>query len=131
MFESIGTFHYSENYKLVIDCDQELSEYYRCLIPKYYDIQKSRWKAHITVVRSEKEAPINLEHWGKYQGQEINFFYDPIVKMGKIYFWLNIWCKKLEEIRIELGLSNVSEFTLPPDCPFTKCFHMTLGNCKY
>ncbi len=130
MFSSTGTLSYGEGYKLVVSCDQELADYYRSLIPKYYDVQRGRYPAHVTVVRTGKEMPIILENWGKYQGEEIDFLYDPTMRMGEIYFWLNIWCKRLEEIRVELGLSNRSMYTLPPDCPFAKCFHMTVANCK-
>lgn len=129
MISSTGTLRYGDNWKLIVQCDQAIANYYRSLVPKYYDIQGTRYPAHITVVRTEKEIPTITEPWGKYEGQEIEFFYDPEVKMGKIYFWLNIWCKRLEEIRVELGLPNRSEFTLPP-VPFTKCFHMTIGNSK-
>jgi len=113
----------------VVEVDQDLSDYYRSLIPPWKPVNKSMWSAHITLVRPGKEVPINTEHWGKYEGESIEFLYEPRVYSGKVYYWLNIWCKRLEDIRLELGLPVISEFTLPPD-GFIKCFHCTIGNMK-
>jgi hypothetical protein len=129
LYESTGVFRYEGSARLVVETDQGLSDFYRSLIPPWLPCMKPRWPAHITVVREEKEAPVNKEHWGKYDGQEIKFLYDPIVREGKVYYWLNIFCEKLEEIRLELGLPVVSEYTLPPE-GFRKCFHMTIANKK-
>jgi hypothetical protein len=114
---------------LVVNADQELSNYYRVLIPKWKNAKSQMYPAHITVVREGLEEPKNLEFWGKYQGEKIEFYYSPEVQEGTVYFWLNIFSVRLEEIRIELGLSVHSEYTLPPE-GFTKCFHMTVGNKK-
>lgn len=130
MFSSIGRLVYSSGYRLIVECDSGVADFYRSLIPRYYDWQKPRWAAHITVVRAEKEKPVHLEYWGRYHNQEIEWFYDPTIRMGKIYFWLNTFCKRLEEIRLELGLPLVSSYTRPPDSPFAKCFHMTIANYK-
>jgi len=133
LFTATGTLRYSknpDNYWLVVDCDQEISNYYRSLIPKYYYAQPQKHKAHITVVRSGKEMPVNLQHWRKYEGEQVEYLYDSEVKMGQVYFWLNTFCERLEEIRIELGMTISSEYILPPNCPFAKCFHMTIGNRK-
>ena len=83
----------------------------------------------MTVVREEKEEVVNREFWGRYEGEEVPFSYDPTVQMGKIYFWLNVFCVRLEEIRLELGLPCVSQYTLPPE-GFLKCWHMTIANQK-
>ena len=129
MFESVGKLRYSGEYRLVVEVDPELARYYRALIPSWLPANRPRWPAHITIVRPEKEVPIHLEYWGKYEGDSVPFLYDPEIKSGKIYYWLNIWCKRLEDIRTELGLPVRSEFTLPPE-GFVKCFHCTIANMK-
>lgn len=130
MFSSIGKLKYYDNpCKLIVEVDQGLSDYYRTLLPKWFIVNRQRYGAHITVIRSECEIPVHMEHWRKYDEQPIEFFYEPAVKWGKVYYWLNIFCVKLEDIRLELGLPVVSEWTLPPE-GFVKCFHMTIGNCK-
>lgn len=116
-------------YRLVIDIDPEFGKYYRALIPKWFKVNKPKWPIHITIVRGIYEQPNNLNNWNKYQGQEIKFKYEPIIYMDKKYYWLNIWCIELENIREELGLPNISKWTLPPS-GFKKCFHMTIANKK-
>lgn len=131
LYKSVGTLHYDRTrnggYKLVLMVDQEISNYYRALIPKWIYTQPQMYPAHVSVVR--KEVPINLDAWGKYEGHKVEFFYSPIIHSGKVYYWLNVFCKRLEEIRIELGLPVSSPYTLPPE-GFVKAFHTTIGNTK-
>lgn len=131
LFQSIGVLHYSHNdnygYRLVMDVDQGIADFYRSMLPKWIDRKPQRYGAHVSIVR--KEVPVNLDVWGKHEGQEIEFSYSNMVQTGIVYFWLNVFCKRLEEIRVELGLPVSSEYTLPPE-GFVKCFHMTIGNSK-
>lgn len=131
MFKSKGYIHYddSEGFRLTVEVNQDLADYYRALIPKYYNARRSRYPAHITVVRPEKENPPKIRYWGDHEGERVEFLYDPFVYSDKGYYWLNCWCKRLEEIREELGLPITSRYTLPPS-GFTKCFHCTVGNYK-
>lgn len=131
LYKSTGVLNYSNSngYRLALDIDQGIADFYRNLIPKHIQINRPRWPAHTTVVRAEKEIPKNLDVWGKYQDQSIDFWYSPTIHHGKIYFWLNTFCVRLEDIRRELGLPVVSQYTLPP-AGFTKCFHMTIANQK-
>lgn len=132
MFSSIGTIRYEtkdEGYRLSVEIDQQIADYYRALVPFWKPITRQRYGAHITVVRIGKEVPVNIEHWGKYDGEQVPFFYEPCVYEGTVYYWLNVWCVRLEEIRKELGLPVTSLYTLPPE-GFVKCFHCTIGNKK-
>jgi len=126
LHKSVGILRYSADYKLVVEVDQGLSDYYRSLIPKWHVVRPQKYAAHITVVR--KEMPTNLEFWEKYEGDEVEFCYNPEVQVGKVYYWLNVFSCRLQEIREELGLPRHSELTRPPDGRY--CFHMTIGNCK-
>jgi hypothetical protein len=132
---SKGTLKYhNEPYKLILEVDQGIGDFYRSLIPKYMPAKKPLYPTHVTVVRGGKdglviEYPIHLEFWGKYEGEEVEYHYDPIVQCGTVYYWLNVFCKRLEDIRVELGMSVNSPYTLPPE-GFLKCFHMTIGNKK-
>ena len=126
---STGTFRYYDGGRLIVEVDQELTDYYRSLIPPWYGAQRPRYPAHITVVRQGKETPVHWEHWGKYEGQSVSFFYSPIVQVGKVYFWLMVYCRQLEEVRLELGLPVVSQYTLLPE-GFRKAFHTTIANMK-
>lgn len=128
MFTSAGTLVYSVNpYKLIVDVDNEICNYYRSLIPKYFQVRKPMYSSHISVVRNE--VPPNLYLWGKYQGVKISFEYEPFIYSDELYYWLNAYSSMLEDIRIELGLSNISNITMSPD---RRCkFHITLGNTKH
>lgn len=126
---SIGTLHYSvgHSHSLRVNIDQGIMLYYRALIPKSISTNKPMYEAHISVVR--KETPVHLDHWEKYEGHEVEFQYEPIVRFGEVYCWLNCFSVRLEEIRVELGLAVHSLYTLPPE-GFKKCFHSTIGNFK-
>lgn len=128
-YEATGQLQYSKDWRLVVRVDQGTADYYRSLIPKWQPCQRPRWPAHITVVRQEKETPVHKEHWWKYNHQEVKFIYSPYIHQGTVYYWLNAYCKRLEEIRVELGLPVHSQYTLPPE-GFKKNFHITIANMK-
>jgi len=128
LYTSRGRLHYgSDNWWLRVYCDQQLADYYCALLPKAWCVRRGKHSAHITVSRNEE--PVNKAAWRKYDGQEIEFSYLPSVVFGKIYWWLDIYCVKLEEIRLELGLPVVNMYE-PPLAGFRKRFHMTVGNNK-
>lgn len=127
MFKSTGILHYSINpYKLVLDVDQDLSDYYRSLIPKYVKINKQMFPAHISLVRNE--VPKNLSNWAKYEGQFLDFEYDHFIYNDELYYWLNCFSSSFEFIRIELGLTASSLIVKSPDGRHDG--HMTIGNLK-
>lgn len=130
LFPGSGVLRYSRSpeygFRLVMECDQAIADYYRSLIPQYKKPAPQRYGAHVSVVR--KEVP-DVAAWGKYEGETIDFLYTGTVYFGRVYCWLNVFCNRLEEVRLELGLPVRSEYTLPPE-GFTKCFHMTIGNYK-
>ena len=52
--------------------------------------------------------------------------YDPYPLNGNGYYWVNAWSKRMEAIRSELGLENVSKYALRPT-GYNKTFHITIG----
>lgn len=130
LYEAQGILRYSivdVGYKLIVEVDQGIADFYRSLIPKARYVQRQMYPAHISVVR--KEEPPSLEAWGKYEGEEIDFWYDNEIKWGQVYYWINAFSEKLEKIRTELGLPVSSQYTRPPGS-WIKCFHITIGNTK-
>jgi len=127
MFLGKGKIHYNDEngFRVTVEVGQDLSDYYS-LIPLYRRPFKSKWPAHITVVRPKLEIPPRIRYWDDYEGEEVEFMYDSYVLEGNGYFFLNVWCKRLESIREELGMSIYSKYTLPPS-GHIKCFHMTIG----
>ena len=128
LIEISGIIKYdSIDYKVYVDLDDDIARYYREMIPKHLTKPKpQRYKTHITIVRNEKI--INMDNWLRYDGLEVNFKYNPIEKNNGIYFWLDVYSDKLEQLRTELGLQKSSEFSRPPSDE--ECFHITIGNLK-
>jgi hypothetical protein len=131
LHSSTGVLRYTQRdgygFRCVLDIDQQISEYYRALLPKWIYVNRQMYPAHVSVVR--KEVPPNLEAWGRHEGEEIEFQYEHFVYNDNVYYWLNVFCTRLEEIRAELGLPVSSPITRPPS-GFLKCFHSTIGNVK-
>lgn len=133
LYWSKGVLKYNQptdtvGYRLVVDIDPEITDYYRALIPPWKGkLNKQMYAPHISVVR--KEIPPLPEFWGRYEGEVIEFAYDNVIHSSPTYWWLNCFSKRLEDIRLELGLPVDSPYTLPPE-GFAKCFHSTLGNFK-
>lgn len=127
MFKSAGKLQYSENpYKLIVEVDSELADYYRSFIPGSVGLNKPMYAPHISVVRNE--IPLNLFAWNKYKERIIFFKYEGEIYNDELYYWLNAYSEDLERIRFELGLPTTSEITRSPDGRHR--FHITLGNLK-
>ena len=131
LFKGKGTLHYAfidgVGYRLVLNIDQGIVNFYRSLIPKWFNVIPQKYNAHISVVR--KETPKNLEFWKAYEGQVVEFLYDVDIQHDHQYWWLNCYSHRLEEIRQELGLSNKSLYSIPTE-GFEKVFHTTIANNK-
>lgn len=121
-YESYARVIYGPGIRVIAEVDQGLSEYYRSLIPKYLNVKPQKYKAHITIVRTGIETPLNMEYWGKREGERIRFTYEPVVQHDERYFWLNAQSDDIGKIRQELGLpvyrNNRNEY------------HITIANVK-
>ena len=126
MLVGVGKIKYFDNeWKVNVMVEEDLASYYRSLIPKYWVVNRQKYPSHITVVRKE-EIP-NKHLWGKYEGREIKFEHSS-VRRGVVYYWLEVYCDFLCDLRVELGLPPYNDLTKPPDKK--SCFHMTIGNMK-
>lgn len=130
LFESYGKLRYSieprVGHKLILLIDPAISEFYFSLIPRYLHVRRQAFHPHISVIR--RERPPNLEHWNKYKNEIIRFQYENWIYNGTVYYWLNVYCGRLEEIRRELGLPICSPITRSEDGRHR--FHSTIGNVK-
>ena len=127
MFKSSGSLkYYPDEYRMILSVNQNMLDYYFTLIPRYYRATKPGWKAHITAVRPEKESPPKIRYWGDYENEEVEFLYDSYMLEGGGFYWINVWSKRLETIREELGLENTSKYSLRPT-GYNKTFHITIG----
>ena len=127
LFHDKGIFRYGPGVRAIVEVDQGISDYYRKLIPKYYYVQSQMYKAHITVVRTEKESPKNMNVWGKYEGEEIPFTYDNHVYNDANYWYLNVQSDRIGDIREELGLPR---FRFGEIGSNRNGYHITIANNK-
>lgn len=128
MFTSTGTLRYSpkllgnrnEKWWLILDCDPEIGRYYRHLYKKgrYVELGRPSWKEHITVIRNEEPPDSYKILWEKYESESVIFSYKPEIIDNSVYYWLEVDCPRLTEIRLELGLPKDPEFP----------YHITIGN---
>lgn len=119
--KSTGKLSYGPGIRIVLLVDQDIVDYYRRLIPKYLDVAPQAHDAHVSVVLKEK--PMDTSAWGDYNGDKVEFEYGGKIKNDETYYWLDVRCQRLKEIRKELGLSE--------NPPWRNGFHLTLGNVKH
>jgi hypothetical protein len=125
MLESFGHLSYDmESGRVVLKIAQDLADYYRALIPPQYKTYRQGWAAHITVVRPEFDVPKKFDSLDA--SEKIEFIYSPNLESGRGFYWINAWSKRLESIREELGLINVSKYLLIPS-GYNKTFHCTVA----
>lgn len=124
-----GSLHYEfvrGLYRLVVDVDPGIVEYYRALVPRHVRINRQKYTPHISVVR--EEVLPNPAPWSAHEGQVLVFDYSIAVKNNDVYYWLEVYSDRLGDVRDELGLTRGCWYTWPPDG--ADCFHCTLGNKK-
>jgi len=106
-----------------VDCCEELARYYRSLVHAYspsINLQIPMHGSHITVIAGKYEPNHDERFWRKYDGQPVQFSYSPEIESDGCYFWLPVYCRDFEKVRIELGLN--------PTTPIP--WHLTIGNLK-
>ena len=128
MFTSRGTLRFSIEANLYIarlNVDPQIVYYYRSLVPKSVRLNRQKFTTHVSVVR-ELNLPL-INSWDQHK-DEIEFHYDPYVFAGDTYWWINVQCEQLHELRLNLGLERDCWYTRPPD--LAEAFHITIGNTK-
>ena len=131
MFTSTATIQYRQDSGgpwVTAWMDQGILDYYFTFIPKSYRVYKPRWKAHATVVRPE-DKPIIEGTWGNREGEKVEIIYDPYLWADdeRGIWWINLWCKEMEQIRVEMNCTIISRITKPPRPGYHKCFHCTIA----
>jgi hypothetical protein len=134
--KSVGTFRYSPTLNgsmarrdggttrwwLIIDCDPELGRYLRHLYTlgsfRTRKVQAPLWETHISVIRGEE--PPDKRAWERFNGVEVEFDYEPVLRETQGYLWAAVVCETALRHREELGLPR------DPD----PALHMTVGNLK-
>lgn len=122
VLSSTGRYHYYFSW-LMVDCCEEMAAFYRRMVffhAPSLKLQTPMHGSHITVVAGKYEPTHDERHWKKYDGNPVVFHYSPEIGNDGTYFWLPVFCKEFESVRVELGLS--------PTIPIP--WHLTIGNLK-
>lgn len=108
----------------VVNVDCEITRYVRWWLQyeKHIHLQPPSWNAHVSIVRGERLDPSVRHLWKKYDKQKINFLYEhgnikcaEDKKNGGLYYWIDVECQQMSDIRKELRL------------PQGWKFHITIG----
>jgi len=138
MYASSGTLRYSpkreasdQHWWVILDCDPEIGRYYRHLYHHEHHrcrkLAKPFWGPHITVLRNEEPDDAYKHLWNRHAGEKIEFHYQGGIKDNygperyRSFFWLEVICPRLNEIRQELGLKDVSSI-------WKGGYHLTVGS---
>lgn len=110
----------NEKWWLVVDCDEEIGRYFRSLYDlaayRTDSLQRPSWSSHITVIRDEE--PPNKQLWELYAGAKVEFMCFLPVRTDGYYYWLDVRCERLLNLREELGLPRQPEMG----------FHISVGH---
>lgn len=133
-----GSMKNNTDWWLIVNTDPEMVRYYAQQIvdnpvafgETHIDLTAPSWGSHISVVRGE-EPRDSLKHlWKKHDGEKVEFEYSHIVRRSgdttpgfrPDQFWfLDVWCDQLNEIRRNLGLKARHD----DGRPFH--YHLTVG----
>ena len=124
-----GTIQYKGDW-ITVQCPYGIVNYYKFWVEKFIGkkISTSYHSPHITVLAGKHEKGLSGHPlWKKYDGHRIEFRYDskiytdsPYITRGK-YFWLQVDCPFLGQLRQELGLKPTLKWAT----------HLTIGYCGY
>ena len=125
MLNGIGKVNYQVGkrfYWVIIEPNHDLGAYYRKLYSNYtyktVNLQPPMNGSHLTVLR---EKSVDFSVWGRYNGLEVEFEFDnERPQTNGETLWFPAYCKKAEEIRVDLGLAPKNKIPL----------HFTIGNLK-
>lgn len=103
----------------IVECPHDIIDYYKYWVTKNkkFKISPPIFGAHISIIRDEEPLDKFKHLWGRREGEEVEFFYTPDFDTNGDYWWLNVYCPKLSEIRTELGL--------PPEPQYD--YHLSIG----
>lgn len=119
----------------VVNVDKEITRYYRWWLEREWHVKELKqpsWDAHVSIIRGEKPRPEHMHLWKKYHGETIEFEYmhfprrsgdtdlpGDLTGRPDNYFFIEVRCPKLIEIRKEFGF------------PTHWKLHLTVGRTWY
>jgi len=101
----------------IVKVNREITRYYRYWVKKekHIDLCQPSWDAHISIIRSEMPMAGKMHLWKKYEGRKVDFKYSNNVQQNGNFWFVEIDCPMLIDIRKEFGL------------PYNWKLHLTIG----
>lgn len=97
----------------VAEVDTEITRYCRWWLrtARHIHLQPPAWDAHISIVRGERPSQEHQALWKRFHGKRLNFKYDHFefrvqedINNGGEFYWIDVECPQMDQIRAELGL---------------------------
>lgn len=73
-------------------------------LARMLDFVPPAWGPHISVTRGERIDKSKRALWKSLRNRQIEFNYDPNLRTNGEYFWYQVECEELLDLREELGL---------------------------
>ena len=126
--QSVSSGRKNHQWWCILKVDREITRYYRWWIGRRYwgqtAIQSNwicqpSWDAHVSIVRGE--TPRVKNHWQAYNGEKVEFQYAHYPRQTTIedrqtrhakdgdFWFVDVICPRITEIRQELGLRTFSK----------------------
>ena len=105
----------------VAEIDKEITRYCRWWLKTelHIHLQPPAWDAHISIVRGEKPRNEHLLKWKKFHKHPTTIEWDhtdirsDVDKTnGGLFYWINVVCPELDNIRSDLGLPTGFKYHL-------------------
>ena len=116
----------SSKSRIVVEMGSDILDYYHFFISKTYWIrlQKPLHGAHISIALASKHKKVNWQRAEYYDGEEIEFEYDPYLirggyTKGFIMFYLKVYSEAIDKIKKELNIVDSEGY---------RGLHLTIGN---
>lgn len=127
MLKAKGTIKVeSKESRIVVEMGSGIIDFYESLIRKEYwiQLQKPLHGAHISIALASKHKNVNWQRAEYYDGEEIEFEYDPYLVRGGytkgfIMFYLKVYSEQIDKMKKELNIVDGEGF---------RGIHLTIGS---
>jgi hypothetical protein len=115
--------------RIVVETSPDIIDYYHWFIERHFWIRLQRplHNAHITITNPKFHKDVNWQRAVYYDGERVNFQYDPCVIQGGhtkgfIMFYLKVYSEVLDNMKKDLNIVENNGY---------RGLHITLANGKH
>src|SRR3989304_9960219 len=106
----------------IIKTNCDIALYYAWFLKRRFNLElnKPLRNTHVTFISDMIECDIFDQASKIFNGKEITFYYENEPRSNGSHWWLRVYCKEAESIRVSVGLNPEPYFT----------FHLTIGHAN-